>query len=59
LVLQLLRTEQIVLFFTLLEDPVEHLVVEFGAFLKHWQSEGGLDITPVEEPVVQEEGRIC
>jgi len=47
------------LFFTLLDDPVKHAVAELGAFLEHGQSEGGLDVAPVKQPVVQEEGRVC
>jgi len=44
------------LFFTLLDDLVKLFVVELGAFLEHGQSKGRLDVAPVEQPVVQEEG---
>jgi len=58
-VLQFLWTEDDILFFALFDDLIEHFVVELGGFLKHGQAEGGLDVPPVEEPVVQEVGRGC
>ena len=53
-VLQLLGAEQNMLVLALLDDPIKLFVVELGAFLEHRQSEGGLYVAPVEEPVVQE-----
>jgi len=46
------------LFFAAAEDKIEHLVVELGGFLEHGQSESGLHVPPVKEPVVQEVGRV-
>jgi len=57
-VFQLLGTEQNVLFLTLLEDSVKLFIMELGAFLKHGHSEGGLDVAPVEEPVLQLVSRV-
>jgi len=58
-IFQLLGAEQHVLLFTLLKYPVKHEVVELGAFLENGQSEGGLHIPPVEEPVHQEVSGVC
>ena len=58
-VFQLLGAEQNMLVLALLDDPIELFVVELGAFLEHGQSESGLYVAPVEEPVVQEESRVC
>jgi len=57
-VFQLLGAEQNMLVLALLDDPIKLFIVELGAFLEHGQSEGGLHVPPVEEPVVQEVSRI-
>jgi len=57
-VFQLLGAEQNSLVLALLDDLIKLFVVELAAFLEHGQSESGLDVAPVEEPVVQEGSRI-
>ena len=57
-VFQLLGAEQNMLVLALCDDPVKHFTVELGAFLERGQSEGRLDVPPVEEPVVQEVSRV-
>jgi len=41
-----------VLLFALLDDAVEHFAEKLGALLEDGQSECGLDVPQVEEPVV-------
>jgi len=57
-VFQLFGAEQNMLVLALLDDLIKLFVVELGAFLEHGQSEGGFDVAPVEEPVVQEERKV-
>jgi len=57
-VFQLLRTKQNVLLLALIEDPVVHDAMELDAFLEHGQAKGRLDVSPVEEPVEEEVGRV-
>jgi len=57
-VFQLLGAEQNMLILTLLDDLIKFLIVELGSLLEHGQSEGGLHIAPIEEPVVQEGNRV-
>ena len=42
------------LLFALLDDTVEHFAEKLGTFLEDGQSEGGLDVSEVEEPVEKE-----
>jgi len=47
-----------VLLFTLLDDTVEHFAEKLGALLEDGQSEGGLYVPEVEEPVEKEIGSV-
>ena len=56
-VFQLLGAEQNILVLALRDDLIKLFTAELGAFLEHGQSEGGLHVPPVDEPVVQEFSR--